>query len=952
MLKTNIVFLLLSLIVACADDSVSPTDNNQPPQDDGMVSSIADNQSPQLTITSFITSNDNATLAYPSDVITVEVSATEAIFTPTVSIGGKTATSVTGSSASWTAMRTLGDIETAGSITVTIEYRDIAGNSGETVTENSLTNTISFALPKPEEPKWVQVWSDEFSGSQLNAQDWNYQLGNGCPGLCGWGNNEQQIYRKENVSIVSLNSDAGSSDGSYLQIQARLEQIDGSQQYTSARINTSAKVDFRYGRVQVRAQLPAGAGTWPAAWLLPTEQIYGNWPNSGEIDILETQSLGLGGQNDLVGTIHFDNLFGKKQNGNTTTPAANLATSFNMYELVWSSDVMRFYLNGKLYHTINRNIWNFENLSAPFDQYFHILLNLALGGDFVFAAIDNNIFPVNYLIDYVRVFCANSANGTEECLRPNSFSSRTGLPITFEPGSSAATGDFGGNSTVVAQDPANATNGIVARTRDGIDARSGTIIRALDNKKIPYVTGKQNNITLQIYPPAVGIPITMRVESANSNREITVNTTQSNQWQTLTFSFNNTVDVSNTYDVLSILFNDGNSNSGQDFYWDNVQFKEGETATITANLFAGSLITNDFGTATLSLTKDESDGSGATVTFAESDHTTVVHIVASNSEEFVSWVQLDPVQDISNYSAGNLAFDIFVVKNPTNPSSNYLVKLENPKPANSNSDEPVQGAEVTFASQSAITLNTWQSFQVPIADLNNSSGTNFKQAFSLANIDKTVFLNNWGMAAAAEFYLDNIRITATGQNDIALYNASLAATADIGSFSSNNAGNAELIPIVNAIEVNFGTASQATVDLNYLAAINFSDYSTLTFDIKIIAKPSASNADYRIKATSSANCSSCTEVVFANAGNYSLDTWYPVSVTIADFNNSYNDLTEIMQLSFFNSDTSGSQFLLSNIQLSASGLAFNNVATGSSQSSKILQIDRLDKSNGYGMNKE
>ena len=357
-----------------------------------------------------------------------------------------------------------------------------------------------------------------------------------------------------------------------------------------------------------------------------------------------------------------------------------------------------------------------------------------------------------------------------------------------------------------------------------------------------------------------------------------------------------------------------------------MQFDAGadHITVVTTDLFTGSLTTDDFGTSTLSLTKEESDGSGATVTFTESEHTKVVHINAANSNQFVSWVQLNPELNISNYSAGNLVFDIFVVSHPTNSAANYLVKLENPKPSGT---EPVQGAEVTFASQSAITLNTWQSFTVPIADLNNSSGTNFKQAFSLANIDKAVFLNNWDMAAGAEFYLDNIRITATGQNDIVLYNANLAETVDVGLFDGNDAGASIKVSTiaVNTIEVNFGSASQATVDLNYTPTINFSNYSTLTFDIRVIAKPSTSTADYRVKATSTASCSSCTEVVFADADDYSLNTWHSVSITIADFNNSHNDLTGIIKLSFFNNDTNGSQFSLNNIKLSAVGVSSKNV---------------------------
>ena len=123
------------------------------------------------------------------------------------------------------------------------------------------------------EIEWQLVFEDEFDGNSLDTSKWNIEEGDGCPDLCGWGNNEQQIYSADNITVA---------DGK-LTIEGRQE-ADGT--YTSARINTKGKFDFRYGRIEVSARLPAGRGTWPAIWLLHSDpSVYGPWPVSGEIDI-------------------------------------------------------------------------------------------------------------------------------------------------------------------------------------------------------------------------------------------------------------------------------------------------------------------------------------------------------------------------------------------------------------------------------------------------------------------------------------------------------------------------------------------------------------------------------------------------------------------------------------------------------------------------------------------
>ena len=146
---------------------------------------------------------------------------------------------------------------------------------------------------------YQMVWNDEFDGTAIDNSKWSFDLGNGCDiseDLCGWGNNELEFYtdRPENAYL---------KDGN-LVIEARKESplYLGEHLYTSARLVTKNKGDWRYGRIDVKAKMPIGQGIWPAIWMLPTDEVYGGWPRSGEIDIMEY----LGHEpNRVFGTIHY-----------------------------------------------------------------------------------------------------------------------------------------------------------------------------------------------------------------------------------------------------------------------------------------------------------------------------------------------------------------------------------------------------------------------------------------------------------------------------------------------------------------------------------------------------------------------------------------------------------------------------------------------------------------------
>ena len=233
------------------------------------------------------------------------------------------------------------------------------------------------------------VWADEFNGSGLpDKSKWGYDTGGH-----GWGNNELQYYtqgRKENARV----------EKGMLVIEARKEAI-GKQSYSSARLISKNKGDWKYGKIEVRAKLPQGRGVWPAIWMLPTDWKYGDWPGSGEIDIMEF----VGYSPDTVyGTVHtelFNHVKGTQRSKGLFMP--DQGKEFHVYAIEWTEKEIRFLIDGHQYHSFENNL---QGPGAwPFDQRFHLLLNIAVGGNWGGKnGVDDSIFPQQMLIDYVRVY--------------------------------------------------------------------------------------------------------------------------------------------------------------------------------------------------------------------------------------------------------------------------------------------------------------------------------------------------------------------------------------------------------------------------------------------------------------------------------------------------------------------------------------------------------------------
>lgn len=238
------------------------------------------------------------------------------------------------------------------------------------------------------------VWSEEFNYNGLpDTSKWGYDHGNGCPNLCGWGNHELQHYawdRKENARV---------EDG-HLVIEARKEEM-GGMKYTSARMVTKNKGDWKYGRIEVRAQVPKGKGLWPAIWMLPTNWEYGGWPLSGEIDIMENVGYW---PDSIMGTVHtnaYNGMLGTQKTKGINIPAPYSA--FHVYAIEWTAVEIVFFVDGKEYNRFRNEHKDFA--TWPFDKAFHLVLNIAVGGDFGGKyGLDESVFPQKMLVDWVRVY--------------------------------------------------------------------------------------------------------------------------------------------------------------------------------------------------------------------------------------------------------------------------------------------------------------------------------------------------------------------------------------------------------------------------------------------------------------------------------------------------------------------------------------------------------------------
>lgn len=249
--------------------------------------------------------------------------------------------------------------------------------------------TAAFSPKKaPHPPARKLVWSDEFNRNGLpDSTKWNYETGGD-----GWGNHEAEYYTARRPGNARV-------ENGMLIIEARKEKW-GNREYTSARLVTKGKGDWKYGRIEVRAKLPGGRGTWPAIWTLGSATPL-KWPDDGEIDIMEHVGFDLG---IIHGTIHckkYNHVLGTQKSA--VIPVKDCMDAFHVYAMEWNAESLSIFVDNDKYFTFRNEHSGYA--AWPFDGPLYLLLNIAIGGDWGGQkGIDDAIFPQQMLVDYVRVY--------------------------------------------------------------------------------------------------------------------------------------------------------------------------------------------------------------------------------------------------------------------------------------------------------------------------------------------------------------------------------------------------------------------------------------------------------------------------------------------------------------------------------------------------------------------
>jgi beta-glucanase (GH16 family) len=302
----------------------------------------------------------------------------------------------------------------------------VASSSAISSSTPASSSVASSSLTSSSAPAWNLVWEDNFDGANIDPTKWEHEVN-----CWGGGNNEAQCYVDNPANsyvdngILNIKAIKGNVCGPALnQEDPGYNPADVSvcKDYSSARLRTKGKGDWKYGRMEIRAKMPEGQGIWPAIWMLPTStSIYGAWPHSGEIDIFESFQPGVagpaptGGANEIHGTLHYGMSWPwNNYSGAPYTPPTNIWDDFYTYTVEWEEGEIRWYVNDVLFARNSNHwfiyYWGGQEIgyqvgtgAQPFDQPFHMILNLALGNG-TYIPLPNFVGEKTMEVDYVRVY--------------------------------------------------------------------------------------------------------------------------------------------------------------------------------------------------------------------------------------------------------------------------------------------------------------------------------------------------------------------------------------------------------------------------------------------------------------------------------------------------------------------------------------------------------------------
>lgn len=698
-------------------------------------------------------------------------------------------------------------------LTALLMAAGLAGCGGDTATNTDLTAV------NPTEPvsDWQLVWSDEFNGNSIDKSKWTHEVN-----CAGGGNNEKQCYTDSpQNSFVS--------DGT-LKIVALPAEEGAVQPYTSARLNTKYQGDFKYGRFEMRAKLPSGQGSWPAFWMLPTDNVYGEWPKSGEIDIVEAVNLKVVGEDGVAeahvhGTLHY----GRSAPNNSSSGKAyllpegkNPADDFHTYAIEWNEGEIRWYVDGYLYQTqmaskvrfnsrgeavgLSHRGWFAEYFdrvtgeltthwdSAPFDQRFHLLLNLAVGGNWPEnvnnLGIDAAAFAdgQTYEIDYVRVYqCGqdlDSGKGCEtvragykdeetlvtgEAPIPSPPSTGVARNLTIfdgEPNPNWPAWDCCGGSTpalVADADRGNVYEFLVGAqpTVNGFITRSAFITDPEGQPSpfdaSPLVENGSFSFDMKVVTPPNNPNSTwlVKLESNENTTFVELPITASSegvapvtgQWQSYTFPLQMLADAGLDLSAIDVvmIFPAWGTGEGAVYLVDNVQIAQPsldfpELVIFTDGQNADWPMWDCCGGSTPIEAMDD-EAHGLTAEFVIGATPTVMGF--NNRQPFGNGEPFDATALLND---GVVQFEMKVVSAPANPDSRWMFKIE--------ADGAASAVELPLSAGNAGTepvTGQWATYTFSIQSLSDAG-------LDISAIDVLMVFPAWDTGNGAVYRLDNVRI--------------------------------------------------------------------------------------------------------------------------------------------------------------------------------------------------
>lgn len=792
------------------------------------------------------------------------------------------------------------------------------------------TNTDLTAIdPTAPVSDWQLVWSDEFDGDYIDDTNWTFEVD-----CRGGGNQERQCYTDDP-------DNAFVSDGT-LKIVALPADEDAEQPFTSARLNSRNKADFKYGRIEVRARMPEGQGSWPAVWMMPTDSVYGGWPRSGEIDIVEAVNIGVMDEDGepetrVWGTLHY----GRQSPNNSESGkeyrlpnGASPADDFNTYAIEWQEGEIRWYVNDYLYQTqmqsqvrfnsrgeavgLRHRGWFVELFNqvtgeqevvydaAPFDQKFHLIMNLAVGGNWPEnvnqGGIDDEAFADGQVfeIDYIRVYqCASNPQTGRGCdtIRAGFKDEETLVPgqapIPSPPSDGVARNltifdgtpnpnwpawDCCGGSTpelVDDEERGNAylftvgseptVNGFVTRSAFITDPNG--VPSPFDASPILETGTVSFDIKVLSQPSDPDSFWLFKLESNEGSTEAELPLTASNEgmapqtgeWQTVTYDLQTLSDIGLDVSAIDVfmVFPAWGSGNGAEYLLTNVEISAPGMASPELVLF-GDDINPDWplwdccGGTTPSTVMDDERGNVAE--FSVGSEPTVLGFRPPEG----SGIQFDAT---ALQIEGVLQFDMKVVNAPSNPDAEWLVKVE--------ADGASSEAEVALTSGSggqAPVTGEWATYTFSLQTMSD-------MGLDVSAIDVVMIFPAWGMGEGALYHVDNARIfnPSAGSDGFTVFANSVLDGWELWDCCAGSE------PQVVDAGAPYGNVAQFEIMgwpetvLGFLAdegaSIDASDYlanGAISFDMRVVSPPDDQDSSWLFKVESSE-----TEVELAlSAGNY------------------------------------------------------------------------------------